>query len=309
MSNTIFEAKISFAPSVNASDTELGVISLGRALVSDTWRQQVETLRAELDPAKRKTLKEKLPCITPGGTFSHISKNGLIQASGYLCADLDCKTDKGINADLEDYDLKTAVARLPYVAYCGRSCGGKGYFLIIPIADASKYKAYYRALCADFERGGLHLDRACSNIAFKRFVSWDPNPYINTAARPYSYILPEREHAPREVLGRELLEGETRAKVEAVIRHCEDRGIDITSDYSDWVRILAALASTFGADGEEFAHRISKLYDGYVEAQTRAKYKSFLNGRGSWSRKANIGTFFYIACQEIGKHDFDDIVI
>ena len=195
------------------------------------------------------------------------------------------------------------------MAYCGKSCGGKGYFLIIRIADASKYKAYYRALQADFEKGGLTLDKACSNIAFKRFVSWDDTPYINTAALPYSYTLPEREHTTRETLGRELNEEETRAKVEAVIKHCEENKIDITADYGDWVRILAALAGTFGADGEDYAHRISSLYPGYSKEQTEQKYKSFLNGRGSQEQRANIGTFFYIARQEIGKHDFDNVVL
>ena len=309
MSNTIFDTKISFAPSVNADDSEIVTISLGRALISDAWREQVEALRAEADPAKRKALKDKLPCITPGGTFSHISKNGLERASGYLCADLDYKPEKGINADLKGFDLKAAVARLPYVAYCGKSCGGKGYFLIIRIADASKYKAYYRALQADFERGGLTLDKACSNIAFKRFVSWDESPYINTAALPYSYTLPEREHTAMETLGKELNQEETRAKVEAVIKHCEENKIDITADYEDWVRIMAALAGTFGADGEEYAHRISSLYQGYSKEQTEQKYKSFLNRRGNLEQRANIGTFFYIARQEIGKHDFDNVVV
>lgn len=306
---TIFEVKISFVPYVSADDSEIEEITLGRALIADTWRKEVEALRAETNPAKRKTLKDKLPCITPGGLFSHISKDGLTQASGYLCADIDYKPEKGINADLKEFDLKAAVARLPYVAYCGRSCGGKGYFLIIPIADTSKYKAYYRALQADFKKGGLILDGACSNIAFKRFVSWDDNPYINTAARPYFYTLPEREHTTRETLGKDLNGEETRAKVEDVIKHCEDNNIDITTEYSDWVRILAALAATFGEDGEEYAQRISKLYPHYNQEQTEQKYKSFLRGAGNLEQRANIGTFFFIARQEIGKHDFDNVVL
>lgn len=309
MIKTIFETKISFAPCVNADDSEIEEITLGRVLIADTWKKQVEAVRAETSPAKQKALKDKLPCITPGGTFTHMGKNGLNQASGYLCADIDYKPEKGINTDLKGFNLKAAVSRLPYVAYCGRSCGGKGYFLIIPIADPSKYKAYYRALQADFEKGGLILDGACSNIAFKRFVSWDDNPYINTAARPYSYTLPEKEHSTRETLGKELNDEETRAKVEAVIKHCEDSNIDITAEYSDWVRILAALAGTFGEAGEEYAQRISKLYPHYSQEQTEQKYKSFLRDAGKLEQRANIGTFFFIARQEIDKHDFDNIVL
>ena len=304
--NTLFKAQISLLPNASADDSEIENISLGAALVSRKWRKKVEALRAEKDPQKRQALKDNLPCITPGGTFGHVSRAGLINPSGFLCADLDYKPEKGINTALSGFDLKAEISRLPYVAYCGHSCSGAGYFLIIPIKDPSKYKEYYRALAADFEKGGLTLDAACSNIAFKRFVSYDDNPYINTAAQPYAYTLPEREHTTREALGRELDATETAAKVEAVISACELNKWDITESYADWVRIISALASTFGEAGRDYAHRISALYTGYDYQETDNKYNDLLRHQ---EYKTQIGTFFYIARQEIGKHDFDNIVL
>lgn len=304
--NTLFKAQISLLPNASADDSEIENISLGAALVSRKWRKKVEALRAEKDPQKRQALKDNLPCITPGGTFGHVSRGGLINPSGFLCADLDYKPEKGINTALSGFDLKAEISRLPYVAYCGHSCSGAGYFLIIPIKDPSKYKDYYRALAADFEKGGLTLDAACSNIAFKRFVSYDDNPYINTAAQPYAYTLPEREHTTREALGRELDATETAAKVEAVISACELNKWDITESYADWVRIISALASTFGEAGRDYAHRISALYTGYDYQETDNKYNDLLRHQ---EYKTQIGTFFYIARQEIGKHDFDNIVL
>lgn len=304
--NTLFKAQISLLPNASADDSEIENISLGAALVSRKWRKKVEALRAEKDPQKRQALKDNLPCITPGGTFGHVSRAGLINPSGFLCADLDYKPEKGINTALSGFDLKAEISRLPYVAYCGHSCSGAGYFLIIPIKDPSKYKDYYRALAADFEKGGLTLDAACSNIAFKRFVSYDDNPYINTAAQPYAYTLPEREHTTREALGRELDATETAAKVEAVISACELNKWDITESYADWVRIISALASTFGEAGRDYAHRISALYTGYDYQETNNKYNDLLRHQ---EYKTQIGTFFYIARQEIGKHDFDNIVL
>ena len=304
--NTIFKAQISLLPNASADDSEIENISLGAALVSRKWRKKVEALRAEKDPQQRQALKDNLPCITPGGTFGHVSRAGLINPSGFLCADLDYKPEKGINTALSGFDLKAEISRLPYVAYCGHSCSGAGYFLIIPIKDPSKYKDYYRALAADFEKGGLTLDAACSNIAFKRFVSYDDNPYINTAAQPYAYTLPEREHTTREALGRELDATETAAKVEAVISACELNKWDITESYADWVRIISALASTFGEAGRDYAHRISALYTGYDYQETDNKYNDLLRHQ---EYKTQIGTFFYIARQEIGKHDFDNIVL
>ena len=304
--NTLFKAQISLLPNASADDSEIENISLGAALVSRKWRKKVEALRAEKDPQKRQALKDNLPCITPGGTFGHVSRAGLINPSGFLCADLDYKPEKGINTALSGFDLKAEISRLPYVAYCGHSCSGAGYFLIIPIKDPSKYKDYYRALAADFEKGGLTLDATCSNIAFKRFVSYDDNPYINTAAQPYAYTLPEREHTTREALGRELDATETAAKVEAVISACELNKWDITESYADWVRIISALASTFGEAGRDYAHRISALYTGYDYQETNNKYNDLLRHQ---EYKTQIGTFFYIARQEIGKHDFDNIVL
>ena len=117
--------------------------------------------------------------------------------------------------------------------------------------------------------------------------------------------MPEREHATRETLGRDLDASETAAKVEAVIKSCEANRWDITANYGDWMRILAALASTFGEAGRDYAHRISALYSGYQPAETDAKFTSLL--RHPADAPAQIGTFFYIARQEIGKHDFDNL--
>lgn len=306
MNHSIFDAQVSFLPRVNCDDAEIETISLGRALVADTWRDNVEALRAKKDPLKHKALKEALPCFTPSGTFSHVSRAGLIKHSGFISVDIDYKPEKGINADLEKVDLKSKISAVPHVAYCGKSCGGAGYVLIIPIADPSKHREYFRALAYHFERAGLEIDRACKDISRKRFVSWDESPYINTAAKPWGYTLPEREHTTREALGCELNANETAAKVEAVISACEANKWDITESYGDWVRILSALASTFGESGRSYAHRISTLNSGYDYSQTESKYNDLLKHP---EYKTQIGTFFYIARAEIGKHDFDNIVL
>ena len=306
MYQSIFTAKVSYLPRVDGADDELKTISLGRALIADTWRAQVEAVRAETDPAKQEALKKALPCFTPSGTFSHISRTGLKQHSGFISIDIDCKPDKGINPALVGFDLKAAVAAVPHIAYCGRSCRGAGYVVVIPIADPTKHSEYFRALAYHFERAGLEIDRGCRDICRKRFVSWDPAPYINTAARPWALTLPERDHSTRETLGRDLDTSETAAAVEAVIAACEQNRWDITADRGEWVRILSSLAQTFGEGGRDYAHRISALYPGYTPEETDSKFSDLLKHK---EYKWGIGTFFYIARQEIGKHDFDDLLL
>ena len=300
MKASLFKAKISLLPCVNADDSEIKNISLGRALIADTWRAQVEAVRAEKDPAKRKALKAALPCFTPSGTFTHVSRAGLVRHSGFISLDIDYKPEKGINTALAGYDLKAAISAVPNVAYCG----GSGYVVIVPIADPAKHREYFRALAYHFERAGLELDPACKDVTRKRFVSWDADPYINTAAQPWALTLPEREHATRETLGRDLDASETAAKVEAVIKSCEANRWDITAAEGDWWRILCSLANTFGEAGRDYAHRISALYPGYTPEETDAKYSRAVKHP---EYKDQIGTFFYIARQEIGKHDFDNL--
>ena len=179
--------------------------------------------------------------------------------------------------------------------------------LIIPIADPSKHKQYFRALSYHFERAGLELDRGCSDICRKRFVSWDPEPYINTAARPWDILPPEREPSTREIIGRDLDATETAAAVEVVIAECEQNKWDITADYDDWIRTLAALANTFGEAGRSFAHRISAINPEYNPEQTDLKYSSLL--KPATGEPCGIGTFFHIARCEMGKHDFDDLLV
>ena len=157
MYQSIFTAKVSYLPRVDGADDELKTISLGRALIADTWRAQVEAVRAETDPAKQEALKKALPCFTPSGTFSHISRTGLKQHSGFISIDIDCKPDKGINPALVGFDLKAAVAAVPHIAYCGRSCRGAGYVVVIPIADPTKHSEYFRALGYESKHLGIDL--------------------------------------------------------------------------------------------------------------------------------------------------------
>ena len=306
MKASLFKAKISLLPCVNADDSEIENISLGRALIADTWRAQVEAVRAEKDPAKRKALKATLPCFTPSGTFTHVSRAGLVRHSGFISLDIDYKPEKGVNTNLAGYDLKAAISAVPNVAYCGHSCGGAGYVVIVPIADPAKHRDYFHALAYYFERAGLELDPACKDVTRKRFVSWDAAPYVNTAAQPWALTLPQREHATRETLGRELDAAETAAKVEAVISYLEANRLDITADYDTWTGgLLAPLANTFGEAGRDYAHRISQFHPKYTAAETDAKYSSFL--KGYQGRAAGIGTFFYNTRLEIGKYDFEGL--
>lgn len=309
MQNSIFTAKVSFLPRKNCKDADIKTIHLADALLGESWRSQVEAVRNEQNENEQTTLKNQLPCFTPSGTFSHVAATGLIEHSGFISIDIDCKPQE--NPGLESTDLKAIIKRVPHVAYCGKSCRGKGYVLIIPIANPTKHREYFEALAYHFERAGLKIDKNCKDVSRKRFVSWDGNPYINTAAEVWDITLPESKSSKTAAAARALPDNEssgskegTRAKVEDIISRCEAEGIDIADDYHDWINILRSLATEFGFDGEDYAHRISAIDSRYTYDETHHKYNELLaSNRGGLT----IGTFFHIAREKMGTHDFNEI--
>ena len=165
-----------------------------------------------------KQLKIKLPA----GVVSAVLQGGMGQdneteRNGVIAIDIDAKDNPAVH----DWEaLKQVVGQLPYVAYAGLSVSGLGIFALIPVADPMKHKQHFDALVRHFAQmevrllqegeaeetqmevrlqqeceaeetvlQGLVLDPAPSNIASKRFVSYDPAPVWKTEAEVYEDTL------------------------------------------------------------------------------------------------------------------------
>ena len=61
-----------------------------------------------------------------------------------------------------------------------------------------------------------------------------------------------------------------------LIRRIESRGVDITGDYLDWVRLGFAFANGFGELGRGFYHRVSQFHPRYDYNQTNRQYDNCL---------------------------------
>jgi hypothetical protein len=60
------------------------------------------------------------------------------------------------------------------------------------------------------------------------------------------------------------------------IRSIESRGVDITGDYHDWVRLGFAFVNGFGELGRGFYHRVSQFHPRYDYNQTNRQYDNCL---------------------------------
>lgn len=181
---SLFDTKISYYR--NVEDNVGTEISLRDFLFNDQHKEQIEYIRSIQDEDKQKRLKLQLPVATISGTFAPTCKaENLVAHSNLLCIDIDKKD----NMDVDWFDdLKHEWHNIPQILYAGRSIRGKGWFAIFRIAYPDKHEDQFEALKRDFANSGLIIDKACKNVNRMRFISYDPEPYINEDATLYTKV-------------------------------------------------------------------------------------------------------------------------
>lgn len=79
--------------------------------------------------------------------------------------------------------------------------------------------------------------------------------------------------------------------VEHIVREIEQRAIDITPNYKDWVELGFALVDGLGENGREYYHRISRFYPNYQREETDKQYTHCLQSKG---QGITIRSFFIL---------------
>ena len=298
----LLTAKVSYLKSVESNMGESR--TLKELLLSDEWKDQVLRVRNAESEEERKAAKRVLPCFTASGLFRNpINAKSLIEHSGFICIDIDAKD----NDNVKDFaQLKERIHEIPYVAYCGHSVGGKGFFCLIPIKDPSKHTLYFKALQRDFKECGITIDRGCSDVSRKRIVSYDDAPYINTSAEVYDYVIPEQERICTRL--KSLDDVDTRRKVEELLCTIKKGKTDITESREDWFEVLCAIASHYGEEGREYAHAFSQYYEGYTPEETNSKFDDVLRHEGYGY---TIASLFYHANKVLNsaEYEFKDLLV
>lgn len=294
MMKSLFDTKISYY--ANVRDNVGTEISLRDFLFCDQYREQIEHIRSIKDEDVQKSLKKQLPLATISGTFAPIRlAENLVNHSNLLCIDLDKKDN--MNVEWFD-DLKHEWRNIPQILYAGHSIRGKGWFAIFRIAYPDKHEAQFDALQRDFASSGLVIDGACKDVSRMRFISYDPEPYVNEDATLYTKVWVEPK--PKTTPHVSYSGGDDMEQVEKCCRIITDRGIDITATYDDWFRVGAALAS-LGERGRGLYHLVSSQNAKYKAAETDKKFDNFLRNVSS----INIGTFFH-TCSQYGINRKED---
>lgn len=128
-------------------------------------------------------LKSTLQCFTPSALLATKAKGELqvIQPTGLIQFDFDAHALEGY--DIEE--VKRCVFDLPFIAFCGLSCSGDGFFALGEIAEPERLSDY-AAHCFDvFEKYGISPDRSKGKkLENLRYVSYDKNMLIREHPEP-----------------------------------------------------------------------------------------------------------------------------
>ncbi|MVM28446.1 hypothetical protein GO755_00275 [Spirosoma sp. HMF4905] len=255
-------------------------------LINAKYRDRVLAIRAETEKLKRDALKATLPAITPSGVFTYRQTSSLVPGghSGFIQFDIDFKD----NPHIRNYaDLKAQLAKLPFVAYCGLSVSGTGYWGLVPIAHPERHGQHFDALFRVFAHYKIRLDDKPRNVASLRGYSYDPEGYFAERVMLFE-LYDEPQPVPVREFNHTADADTERQRVEVCIGEISKRNIDITSGYNNWYAIGCDIASTFGENGRDYFHVISQCHPEY---QTLSCDKQYTHCLRSY-KEVQLKTFF-----------------
>ncbi len=256
------------------------------------WQDQVSKVRTATDDDSKKKAKAVLPNVTISGKFKTRKDQMLIEHSGFICMDID---KLGVRLT----DTKEKLKNDPYVYSIFLSCGGHGLAVLFRINKEKHIESFMGLSEYLFTTYEITVDQSCKNVSRTRFVSFDPDLYINETAKVF------RKYPKAKYLKTPRPKGKTifvQNDFDAIISKIQRRNIDLTYNYHDWLRIGFALADKFGESGRSYFHSISEISSKYKANITNSQYTACVNGKGSGVK---IGTFYYYV-KEAGIQIYSD---
>jgi hypothetical protein len=255
----------------HSQDTNLQNLTTVDDFISDIktgrWQDRVLKVRIQKTDAAKAEFKRKLPNVTISGVFVTREDSTLQTHSGYIAVDMDAKHG------LEDVvGTRNKLAKDPYVYSAFISTSGQGLCLIVKV-DPKAHREAYMWLSSYFQKKyNIHTDPSCKNLSRIRFVSYDPDVTINeNAIQCPAEPKPKKERPPMKPYFFQS------ADFERIIKEVQEREIDLTSTYENWMLCALSLINKFEPDvAREYFHTISQQHPEYDSDATERKFDNLL---------------------------------
>lgn len=251
---------------------------------SGYWQDIVIPLRA-LQGEARDAAKKKAPCVTLAGTFLQRRDDALIEHSGLIAIDID---------DLKDpEEFKHKLKSDPYVYAAFVSIGGKGLCVVFKINPARHRDAFRGISEYFFNYYKVVVDPTSINVSRLRFVSYDPDLYLNEG-HVKKFVQYPKDKEPKKVEKVVFV----KTDFDEIINQILGDRINLCENYHEWVRIAFAFVDAFGEGGRNYFHQVSSISGKYEPVICDKQYTNCLKHKSSGNR-ATIATFYYY-CKQAG---------
>jgi predicted P-loop ATPase len=252
---------------------QLSIVDFLNFVKYGKWKNIIEPIREEPDKKKRDAMKRNVPSVTISGVFDVRSEENLIQHSGFICIDIDYFTDKSeLLNDIYTFALM-------------KSASGGGLAVVVKI-NPEKHKESFRWLQNYYyQRFGIVVDRAPSNVASLRFVSFDPELKINEKSKTSKTLVLKAKKINSLPI---VLDG---SKVADLVAECVNSGKNIAPDYESYLNLGFALADGFGENGRGYFHSLCSCSEKYDSRHADKQYNECLKNR---KQGVTVGTFYFM---------------
>lgn len=142
----------------------------------------------------------------------------------------------------------------------------------MPVAYPQYHVYHFNYLRELLAYGGIVLDDAPKNICSLRGYSYDEGAYFNHHATPLELYVGKSKCRSSSKVSPSAYQH----KAEKLLAQIEREGKDVTKSYKAWFTIGCNIAATFGDEGRDYYHRVSRFHPGYTIAATDRKYNQCL---------------------------------
>ena len=268
---------------IESSETVLLNIFLD-AIQTGKWQDNVLKVRTIKDKDLRRVAKMELPNVTISGVFGKRTDSDIKYHSGFIAIDLD---DLGNEVE----SIRELLRTDPYIYACFTSVSGSGLCLILKI-DPEKHRDAFDGI-ADYliKKYQLIVDPTGINPSRTRFVSFDPDLFINEKAATFKKYLPKTK--AKKITATIFVKTE----FDEVINKMVAASVSCVEDYRDWRDIAFGLADQFGEGGRGYFHSLSSCSHKYESSMCDRQYTHALNRNGKPGNKITIATIYWFAKQ------------
>lgn len=284
--------KVSYYKTIKEPDSRevAEITTLLENIKNGVWEDKCHAVRTAKNDEQKKTFKQLAPCFTTSGTFTKRGNNNLIEHSGLIAIDFDHVKDYG--------DAFNMLINDNYSFAVFASISGDGICCIVKIDGKRHLEAFEGLQKYYFDKYSLILDIACKDVSRPRFVSWDPDLYINEKSDVFrGYLKKETKQQIKRFQEFSKTDDyliHNQSKFEMVLNRIN---FDITDDYVTWRNIGFAIASEYGEAGFDYFNQISHFSPKYDYNTCRKQYENGLKKDNG--QKIGIGTFYKI-CKDFG---------